>query len=155
MTLPCSDLVDDGAPITPSCPISAGCPTAPDCTFCEDCADVAGIGAPLAEGTYELTDITLQTSACGTFDTATASGLLVVSGSTLSLAWTRPTALGITAPSTAAYSFSIDGRSLVLTETCPDVGDPTPVSYATAGGILYFSSALPGQVAFSAVFERR
>jgi hypothetical protein len=151
----CTDIVDDAALITPSCPISAGCPTAPDCTFCQDCADEAGIGAPLAEGTYELTNITLENSACGAWDTTSASGVLVVSGSSLTLAWTRPVAIGSTAPSTAAYSFTLDGNSLVLTETCPETNAPTPVSYATAQGTIYFMSSLPGQVDFSSVFERR
>jgi hypothetical protein len=156
MTEPlCSDVVDDGTPLTPRCPSNETCPTAPDCTRCEDCADEAGIGAPLEDGTYELADVVLYNSACGSFNATTASGVLVVSGSILSLAWTRPIALGATAPGSAAYVYDRDGNELLLTEKCPQASEAVRVSYATDGGTIYFSSPLPGEVTFSAVFERR
>jgi hypothetical protein len=154
----CADLIDDGAPITPHCPITAGCPTAPpeaDCTFCEDCAGASGIDAAFSDGTYELVDIALANSACGSFDRTIASGVLVVSGSTLTFAWTRPVALGSTAPSTATYALGVDGDAPTFAETCPETSEPSRVSYATSNGVIYFSSPLPGQVDFSSVFELR
>lgn len=151
----CTDTVDDGRPLTPRCPSIDTCPTAPDCARCEECAEEAGIGAPLEDGTYELEDVVLYSSACGAFNATTASGVLVVSDSTLTLAWTRPVALGETAAGTASYDFRSDGNELVLTETCPEPSQPTRINYATANGVIYLESALPGQVTFSAVFERR
>jgi len=151
----CNELIDDGAAFTASCPTgSSSCPTAPACGAmrCADCAD-AGWGAPIPDGLYELSHMVVWISACGSLNMTPVHGTLRVAGSTMDLRWTRPFTFGPAITSSSTFNFRIEGRELVLEQTCPATSSPeTRVRYTLGNGRLYFPDSFPNPEAVELTF---
>jgi hypothetical protein len=116
----CFPLANDAPTIMPVCPGGTRCP---------DCPERTGGGGAIAEGTYDMTTMTVWGSGCGIVANTRVRATLRVRGDSLVIASSGPVDFGgATVSATAEYTFTASATQVRLQRVCP-TPDGGPSAY--------------------------